>query len=141
MMLKLLQQLRRYDERGRFEPWLFRMAANMVRDRFRRIRAAPRESHFVLHDDSHGLASVLPSTNDPPVDAVLLARERHQVLQEALDKLDATTRQMVLLRHFGQLSFKELAELFDCPLGTALAKVHRGLRRLRKLLEHDDANR
>ena len=62
MMLKLLQQLRRYDERGRFEPWLFRMAANMVRDRFRRIRAAPRESHFVLHDDSHGLASVLPST-------------------------------------------------------------------------------
>jgi RNA polymerase sigma-70 factor (ECF subfamily) len=42
---------------------------------------------------------------------------------------------MVLLRHFGQMSFKEIADLLQCPLGTVLARVHRGLRTLRKLME------
>ena len=55
-------------------------------------------------------------------------------MNEALNRLDPMTRQMILLRHFGEMSFKEIAGLFECPLGTVLARVHRGLRALRELM-------
>ena len=54
-------------------------------------------------------------------------------LNAAMSKLDPTVGQMILLRHFGEMSFKEIAELFKCPLGTVLAKVHRGMKKLKQL--------
>ena len=57
-----------------------------------------------------------------------------------METLDETTRQMILLRHMGEMSFRELAELFDCPLGTVLARMHRGLQALRDRLSENDDN-
>ena len=64
----------------------------------------------------------------------MMAGEARAELQAALERLDETTRQMILLRHFGQLSFNEIAELSDAPLGTVLARVHRGLKSLRQMM-------
>jgi RNA polymerase sigma-70 factor (ECF subfamily) len=64
----------------------------------------------------------------------LLAAEASLEMNEALEKLDASTRQMLLMRHFGQMSFKEIAEMFNCPIGTVLARVHRGMAALRKIM-------
>jgi RNA polymerase sigma-70 factor (ECF subfamily) len=61
--------------------------------------------------------------------------EACQAVQTALAKLDEKTREMILLRHFGEMSFAELAKEFDCPIGTVLARVHRGLQKLRQMLE------
>lgn len=132
LMLRLVRRLKDYDERGRFDQWLFRIAANMVRDRIRRIRAAPRAISISGRDENDGSLLDRLGERRPPIEARMLADEAHDELQEALNKLDDTTRQMILLRHLGQVSFKELAELFQCPLGTALARVHRGLRALRR---------
>ena len=132
-MLRLVQNLKSYDDRGRFEPWLFRIAANMVRDRIRRSRTLPPTASLsgAGDEDDGNLAGQLPGRN-LTVDAAALAEEASAELQAALMKLDETTRQMVLLRHFGQMSFKEIAGWFSCPLGTVLAKVHRGLKALRQ---------
>ena len=135
MMLRLVQNLKSYDDRGRFEPWLFRIAANLVRDRIRRSRSSPPAASLESEGPSgqsleEGLASP-----PAPVEAALLAGEVRQELAGALEQLDERSRQMVLLRHFGQMSFKEIAEVFDCPVGTVLAKVHRALKTLRGLLE------
>jgi len=137
LMLRLVAKLRSYDDRGRFEPWLFRIAANMVRDRIRRMRANPEPAS--LFAESDGGATLEEQVLAPPrrVEADLLAEEASGELHAALGKLEATTREMILLRHFGQMSFKEIAELFDCPLGTALARVHRGLRALRELMRRN----
>jgi RNA polymerase sigma-70 factor (ECF subfamily) len=138
LMLRLVQRLSTYDERGRFDQWLFRIAANMVRDRIRRIRAAPRSVSMSADDrEPLRLADRLPA-DVPDVDAGLLGREVNDRLQKALDRLDETTRQMILLRHIGQVSFKDLADLFQCPLGTALARVHRGMRALREHMSDED---
>ena len=59
-------------------------------------------------------------------------------LTSALDDLDETTRQMILLRHFGQMSFKEIADCCQCPIGTVLARVHRGYKKLRELIGEED---
>jgi len=138
LMLRLVRTLKDYDERGRFEQWLFRVAAHMVRDRIRRIKArvAP-VSLSAERESGETLADRIPDRSRP-ADAAMMAQEAAQGLDEALDKLDTVTREMVLLRHYGQMSFKELSELFDCPLGTALARVHRGLKMLRRLMGAED---
>lgn len=135
VMLRLVRMLPGYDERGRFEPWLFRIAANLVRDRIRRRRAAPMS--LSLGADAAGESGILESIPAPeePVDGRLLGEEDHARLQAALERLDPVTRQMIVLRHFGGLSFAEIAQAMSCPLGTALAKVHRGLKALRARLE------
>ena len=55
-------------------------------------------------------------------------------MQEALSGLPSVEREVIMLRHFSELSFKEIAELTGSPLGTALARAHRGLRKLRELM-------
>jgi RNA polymerase sigma factor (sigma-70 family) len=135
--LRLVRTLKTYSDQGRFEPWLFRIAANLVRDRIRRSRNRPAAASLSAEDETGRTpADDLPA-NQPGVDAEAVSRESTSALQKALDELDETTRQVILLRHFGNLSFKEIAALFDCPLGTALAKAHRGLLKLRRLLEEN----
>ena len=56
-------------------------------------------------------------------------------LQVALEKLDDDTAEMITLRYYGQLSFKELAQLRNEPIGTTLSKVHRGVKKLREIME------
>ncbi len=141
LMLRLVRRLKSYDERGRFDQWLFRIAANMVRDRIRRRRAAPNVLSFTPDDEDAPQPAEQVPGREPAVEAGVLAEEVSADLQQALERLEPTTRQMVLLRHFGQMSFKEIAGMFGCPLGTVLARVHRGLRKLRELMgdEHDPA--
>lgn len=138
MMLKLVGQLKTYVDHGRFDQWLFRVAANMVRDRIRRKRVRPRATSLAEKaEDGQSLEEYLPGPHQP-VDGPALAAEDGRQIDAALQRLDETTRQMILLRHFGDMSFKDIADLFDCPLGTALARVHRGLRALRELMERED---
>ena len=134
LALKLVRTLKMYDDRGRFEPWLFRVAANMVRDRIRRRIAGPVVVGLNLDSDQD---------QEPPapanrVDARMVATERATALHKALAKLDETSKEMILLHHFSDLSFKEIARHFGCPLGTALAKVHRGMKMLKNLLDDPD---
>ena len=138
MALKLVRRLKSYDDRGRFDPWLFRIAANMIRDRIRRIKVRPQTASLSVESrDGRPMADRLPGA-EAPVDGQMELAESTAKLHEALAALDPTTRQMILLRHFGQMSFKEIARIFDCPIGTALAKVHRGLRALRRLMSDTD---
>jgi RNA polymerase sigma factor (sigma-70 family) len=135
IMLRLVRQLRNYDERGRFEPWLFRIAANLVRDRFRRQKVAPSAVSLSIESPDGATLLNTMAGDDASVDDGLLAEEANDQLMAALQELDETTRHMIVLRHFGELSFAEIAKLMGCPLGTALAKVHRGLKTLRGKLE------
>ncbi len=137
MILKLVRTLKHYDHTGRFEPWLFRIAANMVRDRFRRSKTRPDAISLSIGSEAgRDLAGEIADAN-PDVGHDLLTKEAAGQLGQALANLDETSREMILLRYFGELSFKEIAQQFDCPVGTALAKVHRGLKALRTGLETD----
>ncbi|MGC9454651.1 MAG: RNA polymerase sigma factor [Phycisphaerae bacterium] len=136
VMLRLVRELKRYDERGRFEPWLFRVAANVLRDRIRRGRSRPA-GHSLSAGESGSWAAELRDDGPGP-DVPLEAAEASERLNAAIERLDENTRQMILLRHFGQLSFKEVAELTGNPLGTVLARVHRGMKQLRLLMGAED---
>jgi RNA polymerase sigma-70 factor (ECF subfamily) len=117
-----------YEERGRFEPWLFRITMNRVRDEGR--RRSRRGGGPLSLDDGPPLAAIEP---DPP-DA-----GRLRALRGALAGLEEADREIIELRHHAQLSFARIADLLNEPLGTLLARHHRALKKLRRVLEADNA--
>lgn len=114
-----------YAEQGKFEPWLFRIAMNRVRDEVRRRRRGGPEP---LHSDA--VASTSRSGTEHSAGA----------LRAALASLGEGDREIIELRHHAGLSFARIAELLDEPLGTLLARHHRALRKLRAILEPDSAS-
>jgi len=120
-----------YDERGRFEPWLFRIAMNRVRDEMRRRarQAEPTDPALLINARSVGPEVGLGSAS--PV----FGR-----LRSALDQLTGADREVVELRHHAQMSFKAIAELLDEPMGTVLARHHRALKKLKDLIGDESEN-
>ena len=142
VFVRLVRMIAAYTHDGRFEAWLFRIAANLARDRARRALRGPRATPgggTTGYDDGNA-ADPFEEVADPDRDSGLSrmqAAEDSDRLNAALSALSETEREVILLRHFSQLSFKEIADLMNTPLGTALARGHRGLQRLRELMGAD----
>ena len=115
-----------YVESGRFEPWLFRIAVNRLRDEMRRRARQARPT-----DDAP--MREVPARAGHRITAAEL--EIHAKLRAALDRLSEGDREIIELRHTGGMSFRALSDYFEEPLGTLLARHHRALRKLRVLLE------
>ena len=135
LFVKLIEKIGHYKHEGRFEGWLFCVAANMVRDEAR--RRARRGEAISIQDERAGLQDILAS-DEATADQKLQQSEQLDRLQRALEQLPETDREIVMLRHYGQMSFKEIAEQFQIPIGTALAKVHRSLKRLQQIMVEDE---
>ena len=130
----IVQQLANYRESGRFEPWVMRIAMNRLRDEMRRRKrqAVPVEGQVLSH--LAGADRDAASEDDRSDDAA--------VLRGALDSLSDADREVIHLRHVGGLSFKEISEALETPVGTLLARHHRALLKLKeavaqKVREHE----
>ncbi|MBW7905550.1 MAG: sigma-70 family RNA polymerase sigma factor [Phycisphaerae bacterium] len=138
--LRAISSLGAYDDRGRFEAWLFRIAANLARDEARknRRRGVP---HSLAHGNTGDAgADVADRKRDLPHEA-LLREESVRRLEAGLARLSPADREVLLLRHYSGLSFREIAGLLGVPLGTALARAHRALAHLRRLVAEPGAER
>ncbi len=113
-----------YKEQGLFEPWLFRITMNRVRDEARRrsVHATPTDPHDL-----------------PPHESFDEHRDDDQFtpLRAALAQLPDDDREIIELRHHAGLPFKTIAAMLDTPIGTLLARHHRALRKLKSILETD----
>lgn len=116
-----------YKEQGRFEPWLFRIAMNRVRDEARRRTRGEkmRSGLRLVGGDAEG---------DRAADEPVADTGR---LKEALASLNDADREIIELRHHASMGFKDIADLLGEPVGTLLARHHRALRKLRAALEDD----
>lgn len=139
VFVRVVRMIGRYEHDGRFDAWLFRIATNLVRDRVRRQRRAPGFEVAGGDDDEPGRLEELPDDEIDQPDSNVELTEQVDRLQQALSGLPAAEREVILLRHFSQMSFKAVAEAMGTPLGTALARAHRGLARLRQLMESETA--
>jgi len=143
LFVRVVRMIGQYQHDGRFDAWLFRIAANLVRDRVRRSQTSKRAG-FVEEGGGAGAGESDPLSQVPdrvvgePVDAMERA-ETFDRLQWAIGQLPAQEREVILLRHFSQMSFAEIAEVMKTPMGTALARAHRGLARLRELMRECSA--
>jgi RNA polymerase sigma-70 factor (ECF subfamily) len=135
VFVRLVRVIGQYEHGDRFDGWLFRIAANLARDRVRRVRRRQAvQSAGAATEDGGPLEAVADPDGTSP-DGVLERSEELDRLQAAIDRLPDPERQVILLRHFSQLSFREIAEIMETPLGTALARGHRGLARLREIMD------
>jgi RNA polymerase sigma-70 factor (ECF subfamily) len=125
LFMKLVDKIGSYKG-GSFESWLFRIAANIFHDHLRR-----RQRQKKLTDVRR--ADLERVSDEPKMSDV--QDEKLDRLQVQLNRLDADTRELIMLRFYSDLSFKEIAEVRSEPLGTALSKLHRGLKKLRELME------
>lgn len=131
--LRMTRTIGEYAHDGRFEAWLFRIAGNLARDHVRRVQ---RRGSMASLDGSEapdgGFEPADRHHEAPP--AALDRAEAAEALAAAIDRLPPDDREIVLLRHYGELSFKEIAALLGVPLGTALARGHRALKKLKAYL-------
>lgn len=129
--LRMVENLDRYEESGRFQAWLFRIAANRVRDWARRKSHSERVGGVSDPDDPESTGVVDRSVDAPP-EAQLEQTEQVRRLEAAVAGLESEERQVLILRHYSGLSFKEIAGIMGAPLGTVLARGHRALGKLRE---------
>lgn len=113
-----------YAEEGKFEAWLFRVAMNRIRDEARRSKRQARTSQSEAFE-SIAAAPALQQEASPQI----------MRLRIAMGELSEVDRDIIELRHHGGLSFKQLAQLLNEPVGTLLARHHRALKKLKDLLE------
>jgi RNA polymerase sigma-70 factor, ECF subfamily len=118
-----------YTESGRFEPWLFRVAMNRIRDEIRRQRRSIVETNGYLPEQAEPEDGRIGDTGDDD--------GQKDALRVALGKLPEADREVIELRHHGAMSFKEIAAMTGEPMGTLLARHHRALRKLRTMIEKD----
>lgn len=132
VFLKVYQVLDRYDPQYKFSTWLFRVAQNAAIDQIRRRRLKLVSLH---QEDAEGEARDwdLPSPERGPY-GHLRNQERGEALQEAIDALPWEYRELILLRHMGELPYEEIARLKRMPLGTVKNKLFRGRQMLKERL-------
>jgi RNA polymerase sigma-70 factor (ECF subfamily) len=123
VFVKLVEKIGTYNS-GVFEPWLFKIAANVFYDHLRQQQR--RKKFLESHRQELENEQAVPKKSDD---------EAADILQAQLGQLDNHTRELILMRYYSDLSFKEIARMRKEPIGTVLSKVHRGLARLRELME------
>lgn len=123
LFVKLIEKIGSYRG-GNFEAWLFRIASNIYYDY---LREKKRQSG-VIDAQKLMLGSRQTAVRNP-------GSLMEDKLQNQLEKIDPEIRELIVLRFYSQMSFREIAELRAEPLGTVLSKMHRGLKKLRELME------
>jgi RNA polymerase sigma-70 factor (ECF subfamily) len=124
--------LERFNPKYRFSTWLFRIAHNLGIDQLRRRRLLTTP---LYRTDSEGdeVEVVVPDLDKDPL-GHLENRALASELREVIDGLRPEYRELVLLRHFGGLSYQEIADFTEMPLGTVKNKLFRAHSVLRKAL-------
>lgn len=127
--LKAFAARRRYRPTAKFSTWLYTIALNAARSELR--KRGTRAKHIAV--DAEELLRRVPDARGNP----LQEAEREELaalIEEALAALPPEQREVVVLRHFGGLSFPQIAQLLGCPLSTAKSRMTYALARLGSLL-------
>ena len=132
----IVAKLPAYTEVGKFESWLFRIAMNRLRDEMRRRKRqaiSVEEQSLIGLAGGHEPESTVATADDPEI----------LQLRAAMLRLSDSDQRIIYLRHYGELSFKQIADVLGEPLGTVLARQHRALKKLSELMkqppkDHED---
>ena len=132
VFVKVYQALDRFDPRYRFSTWLFRVGQNAAIDLIRKRRLKLVSLHR-QDDGEEGRDWELPSPERGPYRQMRNA-ERGEAIHQAIARLPDEYRELISLRHFAELSYDEIAQLKQMPLGTVKNKLFRGRQMLKERL-------
>jgi RNA polymerase sigma-70 factor (ECF subfamily) len=133
-MLRAFRSRETYRPEGKFRAWIFRIAVNLARDW---VRRRPHEPATVLDDPLETAPAPSLGVEMPP-DADAQHRDRRRRVEVALARLSPADREVLLLRFYGDLAFKDIAKVTREPLGTVLARAHRALKKLGEIIPEEE---
>ncbi len=131
VFIKVIDTLRggRYTDEGKFLPWVMRIAHNLCVDHFRKVKRTP----VIKTSDDRDIFEVL-NFNETDTENKIVKEETQAQIRKMLDLLPEDQREVIVLRHYVELSFKEIAHLTNSSINTALGRMRYGLINLRKMM-------
>ena len=131
VFIKVIDTIRnnRYTEEGKFLPWALRIAHNLCVDHFRKVKRSPA----IKTSDDRDIFEVL-NMNDESPETKMMQGQSHDRVRRLVDMLPDEQREVIVLRHYADLSFKEIAEMTNCSINTALGRMRYGLINMRKMM-------
>jgi len=130
VFIKIIDTLRsnRYNEEGKFLQWALRISHNLCVDYFRKAKRSN-----VIYSDNKDIFEIL-NVNQESADTRLVQNQSHERIRKMLNQLPEEQREVIVLRHYADMSFKEIAEITETSINTALGRMRYGLINLRKIL-------
>ncbi|MFO7934943.1 MAG: sigma-70 family RNA polymerase sigma factor [Bacteroidales bacterium] len=134
--IKVIQSLRagRYRDNGRFLSWVIRIAHNLIIDHFRK----EKQMNSVSNDDTEVDLFNSKKLSDDNIEELIVNSQIKAEIRSLINELPEDQREVVLLRHYGGLSFKEIANQTDVSINTALGRMRYALINLRKLISEKE---
>src|SRR5215216_4772113 len=131
VLIKIIDTIRggRYTEEGKFLPWAMRIAHNLCVDHFRKVKRTPT----IKNSEDQDIFEVL-NFADECAETKMIKRQSYNRVKDMLDLLPEDQREVIILRHYGDMSFKEIATITNCSINTALGRMRYGLINLRKMM-------
>jgi RNA polymerase sigma-70 factor (ECF subfamily) len=131
VFIKIIDTLKnkRYTEEGKFLPWALRIAHNLCVDYFRKVKRTPT----IRTSDNQDIFELV-NVYEEGTDSKIIQGQSHERVRKMLDMLPEEQREIIVLRHFANMSFKEIATITNCSINTALGRMRYGLINLRKMM-------
>lgn len=119
-----------YNEEGKFLPWVMRIAHNLIIDYFRKSKKMPMHRD----NDEYSIFSLISDTS-PNVESRIITEQIELDLSRIIDELPDDQREVLVMRIYQDLSFKEIADLTGVSINTALGRMRYALLNLRKVID------
>jgi RNA polymerase sigma factor (sigma-70 family) len=135
VFIKIIETLRKgkYNHEGKFQQWAVRISHNMCVDYFRRTKRRPK----VSATESFDILDVQYSHEDNAEQAIIRS-QTHDRIRLLLEMLPPEQREVVILRHYADMSFKEISKLTRVSINTALGRMRYALINIRKMVEEKE---
>ena len=135
VFIKIIKSLKKgkYNHQGKFLQWAMRISYNMCVDHFRKSKRRTKISPTETFDIFDTL-----QTHEENMEQKIIKSQVHQKLRKVVDKLPDEQREVVILRHYADMSFKEIAELTKVSINTALGRMRYALINMRKTIEEEN---
>jgi len=132
VFIKIVDTLRKgkYNHEGKFLQWAMRISYNMCVDNFRRNKRRTKVSSTETFD----IFDVLQS-NDDNMETTMIKSQMHKKVRSLVDELPPEQREVVILRHYADMSFKEISQLTRVSINTALGRMRYALINMRKMAD------
>ena len=131
--LKVIQSVKsgKYSDNGKFISWVMRIAHNLIIDHFRRIK----QMNTISNDNYESDLFNSKAFAEDNVEDDLIKRQIHKDVRNMISNLPDDQREVVILRHYADLSFKEIADITGVSINTALGRMRYALINMRRLME------
>ncbi|MBL7814536.1 MAG: sigma-70 family RNA polymerase sigma factor [Saprospiraceae bacterium] len=135
VFIKIINTLRsgRYNHEGKFLQWALRISHNLCVDYFRRDKRRPTMGQT----DEYDIFNVIGLSDESPEQNIMRS-QTHERIRHLVDSLPIEQREVVVLRHYADMSFKEIASLTRVSINTALGRMRYALINMRRMVEEKD---